>query len=549
MKVLTAEQMREVDRLTTERYGIPSLQLMENAGAGVADYLERNFSDLGTRNIVVLCGKGNNGGDGMVVARRLREGGAAPRVFLFADPASIHGEAATNLQRWQQGSGELRVVTSAHQWDAARVDLDLADLVVDALLGTGVKGRVEGLLGSAIEDVNAWRERRAGAWREKKTGRVRGAGRRFVIAVDMPSGLASENEDYGGPVVRADATVTFTAPKVGQLLAPRADCVGHLTVHEIGTPRALLDDDPKLKLHWLEPGEFRGLPLVRKADANKGTFGHALIVAGSLGKSGAAVLGGRAALRVGAGLATVATPGNVLPIVAAGMPELMTARLLSTEEGTASMRNMDGEHFAQIVHGKSVLAMGPGLSMIPETQQFIRAVLETTSLPVVLDADGLNAFAGRAAELGKRKAELLAITPHPGEMARLIESTVHDVQAKRLEVALDAAEQWRAYVILKGFHTILATPDGRAYVNTSGNPGMATGGTGDVLAGMLAGLTAEFGTKDWERVLGLGVYLHGLAGDVAAEYVGQAPLVASDVIEALPEAWARFLDEWDHACH
>jgi ADP-dependent NAD(P)H-hydrate dehydratase / NAD(P)H-hydrate epimerase len=541
MKVLTAEQMREVDRLTTERYGIPSLQLMENAGAGVADYLEHNFSDLDTRNIVVLCGKGNNGGDGMVVARRLREAGAAPRVFLLADPAAIHGEAATNLQCWQQGGGELRVVTSAEDWAAARVDLDVADLVVDALLGTGVKGRVEGVLGAAIEGINGWRE--------KKTGRVRGACRRFVIAVDMPSGLASENEDYGGPVVRADATVTFTAPKVGQLLAPRADCVGHLTVHEIGTPRALLDDDPKLKLHWLEPGEFRGLPLVRKADANKGTYGHALIVAGSLGKSGAAVLGGRAALRVGAGLATVATPGNVLPIVAAGMPELMTARLLSTEEGTASMRNLDGEHFAQIVHGKSVLAMGPGLSTHTETQQFIRAVLETTSLPVVLDADGLNAFAGRAAELGKRKAELLAITPHPGEMARLLESKVGDVQAKRLEVALDAAEEWRAYVILKGFHTILATPDGRAYVNTTGNPGMATGGTGDVLTGMLAGLTAEFGTKEWERVLGLGVYLHGLAGDVAAEYVGQAPLVASDVIDALPEAWARLVDEWEHACH
>jgi NAD(P)H-hydrate epimerase len=541
MKVLTVEQMREADRLTTERYGIPSLQLMENAGAGVADYLEHNFSDLATRNIVVLCGKGNNGGDGMVVARRLREAGAAPRVFLFADPAAIRGEAATNLQRWQQGGGELRVVTSAEAWAAARVDLDLADLVVDALLGTGVKGRVEGLLASAIEGINGWRE--------KKTGRVRGACRRVVMAVDMPSGLPSENEDYGGPVVRADATVTFTAPKVGQLLAPRADCVGHLTVHEIGTPRALLDDDSKLKLHWLEPGEFCGLPLVRKADANKGTFGHALIMAGSLGKSGAAVLGGRAALRVGAGLATVATPGNVLPIVAAGMPELMTARLLSTEEGTASMRNLDGEHFAQIEQGKSVLAMGPGLSTQTETQEFIRAVLETTSLPVVLDADGLNAFAGRAGELGTRKAELLAITPHPGEMARLLDSTVRDVQAKRLEVALDAAERWRAHVILKGFHTILATPDGRAYVNTTGNPGMATGGTGDVLTGMLAGLTAEFGTKDWERVLGLGVYLHGLAGDVAAEYVGQAPMVASDVIEALPEAWARLLAEWDHACH
>ena len=541
MKVLTAERMREADRLTTERYGIPGLQLMENAGAGVADYLAQKFPDLSARNIAVLCGKGNNGGDGMVVARRLRERGAAPRVFLFAEPSSIRGDAATNLQRWQQGGGELRVVTSAEAWAAARGDLEEADLVVDALLGTGVQGCVEGLLASAIEGLNAWRD--------KRMGRVGGSCRRFVMAVDMPSGLPSGNEDYGGPVVRADATVTFTAPKVGQLLAPRADCVGQLVVHEIGTPRELLDNDPALKLHWLEPGEFRGLPLVRKADANKGTFGHALIVAGSLGKSGAAVLGGRAALRVGAGLATVATPVDVLPIVAAGMPEMMTAPLLSTEEGTASVRNLDNERFAQIAEGKSVLAIGPGLSTHSETQRFIRALLETTSLPVILDADGLNAFAGRAAELRTRKAELLAITPHPGEMARLLDTTARDVQAKRLEIALDAAEQWRAHVILKGFHTVLATPDGRAYVNTAGNPGMATGGTGDVLTGMLAGLTAQFGTADWDRVLGLGVYLHGLAGDVAAERVGQAPLVASDVIEALPEAYARFLAQWEHACH
>jgi len=369
-----------------------------------------------------------------------------------------------------------------------------------------------------------------------------------VIAVDMPSGLPSGIEDFGGPVIRADATVSFTAPKMGQLLSARADCVGQLIVREIGTPRQLLDDDPTLKLHWLEAREFRSIPLVRKADANKGSFGHALIVAGSVGKSGAAVLGGRAALRAGAGLVTVATPADVLPVVAAGMPEMMTEPLLSTEEGTASLRNLD-DRFGRATRDKSVLAIGPGLSTHQETQQFVRALLEKLSLPVILDADGLNAFAGRADELRKPKPTLLAVTPHPGEMARLMGITSRDVQARRLEIALEAAGRWQAFVILKGFHTILATPDGRAYVNTTGNAGMATGGTGDVLTGMLAGLTAEFGTEKWERVLGLGVYLHGLAGDVAAERVGQTPLVASDLIEALPEAYARLLAQWHDAVH
>jgi NAD(P)H-hydrate epimerase len=533
--------MREADRLTTDRFGIPSLHLMENAGTAVADFLSRTFSDLPSHNILVLCGKGNNGGDGLVVARRLRERGAPARVLLFAESSAVRGDAAENLRRWQEGGGELRPVSSAAEWVAARETLEQADIVVDALLGTGVKGPVEGLLGSIIEDVNAWRE--------KRRVRAHGVCRRFVAALDMPSGLPSGNEDFGGPIIRADVTVSFTAPKVGQLLAPRADCVGKLFVRDIGTPRGLLDDDPTLKLYWLEAGEFRRIPLQRKPDANKGSFGHALILAGSVGKSGAAVLGGRAALRVGAGLVTVATPADVLPIVAAGMPEMMTAPLLGTEEGTASLRNLDYEHFGEVTSDKSVLAMGPGLSTNRETQQFIRGLLRRLSLPVILDADGLNAFAGRADELGTRKPELLAITPHPGEMARLLDTTSRDIQARRLEVALEAARRWQAFVILKGFHTILATPHGQAYVNTTGNAGMATGGTGDVLTGMLAGLTAEFGTKNWEHILGLGVYLHGLAGDVAAEHVGEAPLVASDLIEALPEAYARLLAQWHDVVH
>jgi NAD(P)H-hydrate epimerase len=430
-------------------------------------------------------------------------------------------------------SGELGVITSAEQWEAAKGALAAAEIVVDALLGTGLTGPVEGLLRGVIEDVNRLPE-------SGLPPNVR------VVAVDIPSGLPSDCGITGGPVVRADFTVTFTAPKVGQLVSRDCDRVGKLLVRSIGTPPELLEDDPKLKLHWLEPGEFRALPLKRRPDAHKGDYGHALIVAGSRGKTGAAVLAARGALRVGAGLVTVATPDDVLPIVASGMPEMMTTPLVGTESGTIGLRSLDYGRFAEVTKDKNVLAMGPGLSTNPETQQFVHAVVAECPLPVVLDADGLNAFAGHADELTRRTTSALALTPHPGEMARLLGCTTKDVQGKRLEVALQAAARWNAHVVLKGYRTIVAAPDGRAFVNSTGNPGMATGGTGDVLTGMLAGLTAQFGSQHWDRVLGLGVCLHGLAGDLAAARVGEAPLIASDLIASIPQAFQQLLSELNH---
>jgi NAD(P)H-hydrate epimerase len=529
LKALTAAQMREADRLTTERYGIPGLELMENAGTAIVEFLREKFADITKRKILVLCGKGNNGGDGMVVARLLKDSGSAAVVFLFANPGVVEGDAAVNLKRWQQGLGELYVVTSDAEWQSARPALAEADLIVDALLGTGLRGPVQGILGTVITNLNEAR-----AKRRRKT---------VVVALDMPSGLGSDTQDFDGPVVAADFTVTLTAPKVGQLVLPHSSCCGSLIVKDIGTPPELLESDSHLKIHWIEPAEFRALPLLRDSVANKGTYGHALIVAGSVGKSGAAILAARGALRSGAGLVTVATPHEVLPIVAAGMPEMMTASLASTESGTASLRNLDYGKFAEIVKGKSVLAIGPGLSMQSETKQFIRQVVKESELPIILDADGLNAFDGAAESLNERRTAAMVMTPHPGEMARLLGITVKEVQARRLDVALEAAGRWRAHVILKGFHTILATPSGQSYINTTGNPGMATGGTGDVLTGILAGLTAQFGVDDWSRVLSFGVYMHGLAGDIAASRVGEAPLIASDLIDAIPETYARVLTE------
>jgi NAD(P)H-hydrate epimerase len=289
------------------------------------------------------------------------------------------------------------------------------------------------------------------------------------------------------------------------------------------------------------------MPLVRARESNKGTYGHALIVAGSLGKSGAAVLSSRGALRAGAGLVTVATASETLPIVAAGMPEIMTVPLVSTDAGSIGLHALDYGRFAEVAAKKSVIAVGPGLSTQPETRDFVHTVVERSELPVILDADGLNAYDGCADRLNDRKTAALTITPHPGEMARLLGRTIPEIQARRLETALEAANRWRAIVVLKGSHTIVAAPDGRAFVNTTGNPGMATAGTGDALTGILAGLTAQFGIEDWLRVVGLGVYLHGLAGDIAASRVGEIPLVASDLLDALPAAFRQLLAERDRA--
>jgi hydroxyethylthiazole kinase-like uncharacterized protein yjeF len=535
MKLLTAEQMREADRLTTERYGIASLTLMDRAGTAVADCLRDICHDLDARKIVILCGKGNNGGDGLVVARVLRERGHAPLVILCADPESVSGDAAPNLKRWRQALGDLQVASSEAEWEAARPALERADLIVDALLGTGLRGPVTGLLARVIDDVNAARA----------TQRPAGERTPFALAVDIPSGLGSDADDLDGPIVAADCTVTFTAPKIGQLVSARADCVGRLVVRQIGTPRELLDSDAHLKLHWSEPGEFRSIALIRPRDSNKGTYGHALIVAGSVGKSGAAILSSRGALRSGAGLVTVATAAEALPTVAAGMPEIMTVPLVSTDVGTIALHALDYGRFAEIAAKKSVIAIGPGLSTNPETRDFVHAVIENSDVPIILDADGLNAYDGCADRLNDRKMLSLALTPHPGEMARLLGRTIPEIQSRRLDVALEAANRWRAIIVLKGFHTIVAAPDGRAFVNTTGNPGMATAGTGDALTGILAGLTAQFGVDDWLRVVALGVYLHGLAGDIAASRVGEIPLVASDLLDALPAAFRQLLAERD----
>jgi NAD(P)H-hydrate epimerase len=533
MKALTAAEMREVDRLTTERFGIPSLQLMEAAGASVAETFRETISgakDFPGR-IAVLCGKGNNGGDAFVAARHLQAGSTQVKAYLFGKPEELLGDAAANFYRWTEIGGQTTSILDEAAWRAAWPEIAAAHVIIDGIFGTGFRGAASGVIANAIEDLN------------RHSRKATAAHPALVLAVDTPSGLPSDGQPAEEPLVYAHKTVTFTAPKPGQLISRDADAVGALQVVSIGSPAALIEEIGKGALRWIEPQEFAGLPLVRSWDSHKGLYGHVLVVAGSLGKSGAAIMSSQAALCAGAGLVTVATPDVVLPIVAAAHPELMAEPLAATDKGTIAMRNIAEQRFAQIAEGKTVLAMGPGLGQHPETQEFIRSIARQTDLPLVLDADGLNAFAGRADELRNRKTKFVAITPHPGEMSRLLGIPTKEIQQERVKAAQEAAKRWNVHVVLKGSHTIVTSPDRPLFVNTTGNPGLAKGGSGDVLTGVLAGLTAQFKTDDWARVLALGVYLHGAAADLAVTGTDPSGLLATQVSATLPSARRQLLQE------
>jgi ADP-dependent NAD(P)H-hydrate dehydratase / NAD(P)H-hydrate epimerase len=531
MKALTAAEMREVDRLTTERFGIPSLQLMENAGKHVADAVLHHYSPRLPQRVAVLCGKGNNGGDGLVAARYLKVAGIEPSVYLFGDPSELHGDAGANLARFLDTKSPIVTIKEESQWQRAWAAVAESEVIVDALLGTGLRGAATGLVARVIEDMN------------RLSNHATAAHPGLILAVDTPSGLPSDGQRAEGPVVYAHRTVTFTAPKLSQLLSRDADAVGALEVRAIGSPLSLVEEIGNGTLRWAGPDEFARLPLVRSVKSHKGTYGHVLLVAGSVGKTGAAILSGRGALRTGAGLVTIATPDVALPSVAAGQPEYMTESLESTAEGTLALSNLNGNKFDEILKGKTTLGLGPGLGTLPETQKLIRTLVQKTTLPTVLDADGLNAFAGNGDLLRERVSSFVALTPHPGEMARLLGSTSNAVQADRLNMALNAARRWNAHLALKGYHTIVASPAGQSFVCTTGNPGLAKGGSGDVLTGILAALLAQFGTDDGARILSLGVYLHGLAAELAPRGSDLSGLLAGEVADAMPQARLKLLEE------
>jgi hydroxyethylthiazole kinase-like uncharacterized protein yjeF len=514
--VLTAAEMGQADRRTIDEIGVPGAVLMENAGAAVAAAIRQRYP--AARRPVVLCGRGNNGGDGFVVASRLRD--LQPAVYLTASRTDVKGDARTHLAAYEGTGGRVTELLDAAGWQAARQAVRRADVLVDALLGTGLRDRPSGLLGQIIGDIAS----------------AAGPGVP-IVAVDIPSGLPSDTGDVAWETVRAALTVTFAAPKHGHVLPPACERVGELVVADIGIPAAVLAETGA-RLWLLEARDAARAFPPRKPDAHKGTFGHVLVVAGSVGKSGAAILSACGALRAGAGLVTVATPAPALPMVAAGRPELMTEPLPVGGNGGLD-REALGRALA-LAGQVDAVVVGPGLGQDEATRDFVRGLVADCAAPLVIDADGLNALAPdrsstepAAAVLQKRSAATV-VTPHPGEMARLVGSDTAAVQRRRLDIAREFAAASRAIAVLKGYRTLVADPEGRAGVNPTGNPGMATGGTGDALSGILGALLAR-GLDAWTAATA-GVYVHGLAGDVAARRLGQESLLAGDLVDALPEA-------------
>jgi len=492
MKVLTAAQMREVDRLTIER-GIPGIVLMENAGERVVEFLARRFAPLAEQRIVVMCGKGNNGGDGLVVARQLYTR-FRPRlldVVLSVDPAELKGDALANFRSLEAcGCAWSREV---------KPDSRMATLVVDGLLGTGISGPATGAILASIQTINT-------AFPLAK-----------VVAIDIPSGMPSDSGATSGEYVRADCTVTFTALKVSQAMPPNCGRMGELLVVPIGSPPELYEESQAIFLSLAEGTQFRNLLAPRSKGAHKGDFGHVLVIGGAAGKTGAAAMAGLAALRAGAGLVTVACSEPDFTAVA---PELMTAPL------------PDLSNIAGIARNKDVIALGPGLGDDPRLVELTRSLVAESTTPMVIDADGLNAL---AQSRWSSAAHVRVLTPHPGEMSRLTSKTVREIEADRIGAARSFATEKQVCLVLKGERTLVAFSDGRVSINPTGTPAMATGGSGDILTGLIAGFLGQFPDR-WESAILAAVYLHGLAGELGAESKGEKSLIATDLLEFLPAA-------------
>jgi ADP-dependent NAD(P)H-hydrate dehydratase / NAD(P)H-hydrate epimerase len=590
MKIVTAEEMRAIDRATTEKYGIPSLTLMENAGAAVAEFAQKHFD---FESVCAVCGKGNNGGDGFVAARKLHEAGKKVSVIVLAKSADdLRGDAAEMFKKLP-----LAALWIAEEKYFSKPEIEQAlksDLILDAILGTGFKPPLKGVAEKAVELINKSESP--------------------VVSVDLPSGIdadshsTSRNQNF----VRADGIISFTAPKPALVYDELTE--GPIAIASIGSPVNLVAQ-AELNQDILTAAEFQAFRKPREADSHKGEFGHVLVIGGSVGKAGAAAMAGMAALRTGAGLVTVACPKSVQPTIAAYAPELMTEPLDETSEGSISLLALRKRE--DLLEGKTVVVIGPGLTSHPETQEFVRDFVGICPGQLVIDADGLNAFAGHIEELQPDEAEIQqmfigmirVLTPHPGEMGRLLNIDTIEVQLSRIRMALRAATQSLCTVVLKGHRTIIASPTGYVWINTTGNPGMAKGGSGDVLSGIVAGLLAQrehipgmlgwtarldadmdIGHPDLQGIfrkvametptaaeiqaLGVqyeetkdpvlkktiegkiqkkieqmfvllgplnvarAVFLHGLAGDIAASLYGQQSMIATDIINCLGEAFA-----------
>jgi NAD(P)H-hydrate epimerase len=509
MKILTADEMRTVDRVTAERFGVASLELMHHAGLAVARFVLREYP--GRQRITILCGKGNNGGDGFVAARELDAAGRTVRVLLLGDPADLKSDAKAAFDEMTLAP-VLAPDEAALDSSEVRSLLGSADLLIDAVVGTGFTPPLRGVAATLRNRVNALKAP--------------------VVAVDLPSGWDADSRAFTSDgTFPADAVVTFTAPKLAHVFGNlTGSSTGPIVVAPIGSPEEAIVSATNLT--WA--GASKAVAeQPRTPDSNKGLYGHVLITAGGRGKSGAPAMASLAALRAGAGLVTAAVPASILPLVAAITPELMTLPLREGPSGEIDKSNLEPEPLRQLTERATVIAMGPGMG--PEPEAFVLGLLEKTDLPIVLDADALNILAKHPDKLNGR-GRTMVITPHPGEMARLAGISTKEVQSRREPLAREFAQKHNVTVVLKGWRTLIAHPNGRMAINTTGNPGMAKGGSGDILTGIVAALLAQF-PQHVEQAIEAAVYLHGLAADFALRQQDEHTLLATDTVGHLFRAF------------
>lgn len=508
MRLLTADQMRELDRYAIENCGVPGLVLMENAGRGAAQIVDERYGSLRSGSVLVVAGKGNNGGDGYVMARHLENMGWNVKTLVLASRDEIVGDAATNLNILEQNQHSLHYALSDAEIVQYLNQLSGVVLVVDAIFGNGLNSAVRGHYRCAIQQINAMALP--------------------VVAVDMPSGCHGTTGEILAESIMADCSISFAFAKLGQVSYPACQYAGELFVVDIGMPHRV--QQAVSQQYVLVTGSVAASLLPQRPTAgHKGTFGHVLVVAGSTGKGGAAQMCAAAGLRSGAGLVTLATTDTVQPFIAPAIAEVMTVALPS-ECGGLTCESL--EAIRSLWQGKNVVALGPGLGQTDTVKQLVRAIVLHAPCPMVIDADALNALEGDLGCLNKRLARHVVVTPHPGEMARLTGLQVEEIQNRRAEVSAKFAEEWNVVVVLKGARTVIAAPDGRVWINCSGNSGMGSGGMGDILTGVIAGWLAQ--GVDLFHAAVIGVYLHGKAADQCQTVYGGAGYVATDLLPQLP---------------
>ncbi|HER24288.1 MAG TPA: NAD(P)H-hydrate dehydratase [Candidatus Atribacteria bacterium] len=510
MKVATSQQMREIDRKAIVEKKISGLDLMENAGFKIFQSLKEIYPDLRLKKIIIFSGSGNNGGDGFVVTRYLHNYGVKVKVFLLAPFHKIKDEAGENLNIIDKMGIELLEVETVKIEEIQKTIQD-SDLIIDAILGTGLQGKVTGLKADIINLIN----------------RVN----RDVVAIDVPSGLNADSGKIEGPCIKATHTITLALPKIGLMLFPGASFAGKVRVEDIGIPSSLLQNN-KIKTNIITEEIVRSILPFRSACSHKGSFGKVLILAGSVGMTGAAYLSSEAAMRSGAGIVLLGIPQSLNPIMEIKLTEVMTLPLAETKK--QSLAEDAEEAILGPMKDFSVLGIGPGISRELETQRLVRKIIEKSNIPLVIDADAIFALSKELSLLKKVKIPPV-ITPHPGEMATLINKDIGYVLDHQLAIAREIAQEFRVIVVLKGARTIITNKEGEVYINIGDNSGMATGGAGDVLTGIISSLIAQ-GADSFSAAIA-GVYIHSLAGDLARQLKGERGMIAGDILSQVPYAF------------